>query len=107
MICVYFLECGLAQLNPFPIDRTEESFLREWQAFLDHLGTLDVLEAPSLKRLIDGTQLAKALGAKPGRWMAPALEICIAWQLRHPDATDPAGAVEEVRARKEELGIPG
>ncbi|KAI8632430.1 hypothetical protein F5Y19DRAFT_363903 [Xylariaceae sp. FL1651] len=81
-------------------------FLGEWQLFLDHLQELDVMEAPSLKRIIDGTQLAKTLGVKPGRWMTNAMEVCVAWQLRHPDATDPAGAVEEVNSRRKELDIP-
>ncbi|KAI1382434.1 hypothetical protein F4677DRAFT_401902 [Hypoxylon crocopeplum] len=85
---------------------SNDEFLRRWQLFLDHLHELDVMEAPSLKRLIDGTQLAKALGVKPGRWMAQALEVCVAWQLRHPETTDPAGAVDEVRSRRGELGIP-
>lgn len=83
-----------------------DALVAEWQKFLDHLQQLDVIEAPSLKRIIDGKQLSKALGAKPGIWMAPALEICVAWQLRNPDATDPAGAIEEVRNKKGELGIP-
>ncbi|KAI2640811.1 hypothetical protein GGS26DRAFT_586807 [Hypomontagnella submonticulosa] len=82
-------------------------FLRKWQMFLDHLQESGVMEAPSLKRLIDGTQLAKELGVKPGKWMAQALDVCIAWQLRHPEATDPAGAVEEVQSKRAELGIPG
>ncbi|RYP02591.1 hypothetical protein DL764_005717 [Monosporascus ibericus] len=85
---------------------SNEDFLQGWYAFLDHLQELDVMEAPSLKRLIDGTQLAKALGVKPGKWMAQALEVCVAWQLRNPEATDPAGAVEEVRSKRDELGIP-
>ncbi|KAI1456634.1 hypothetical protein F4805DRAFT_467973 [Annulohypoxylon moriforme] len=85
---------------------SKDDFLRKWQLFLDHLQELDVLEAPSLKRLIDGNQLAKALGVKPGKWMAKALDVCIKWQLRHSDATDPAGAVEEVRNKRAELGIP-
>lgn len=83
-----------------------DEFLEGWQLFLDHLQELDVMEAPSLKRLIDGTQLAKALGVKPGKWMAQALDVCVAWQLRHPEATDPAGAVEEVDSKRDELGIP-
>ncbi|KAI1763169.1 hypothetical protein GGR53DRAFT_521158 [Hypoxylon sp. FL1150] len=86
---------------------TDHGFMSRWQTFLNLLQELDVMEAPSLKRLIDGTQLAKALGVKPGRWMAPALEVCVAWQLRHPQATDPAGAIEEVQSRRAELGIPG
>lgn len=83
-----------------------EDFLRGWQSFLDHLQELDVMEAPSLKRIINGTQLAQTLGVKPGVWMAQALEICVAWQLRHPEATDPAGAVEEVDSMRAELRIP-
>ncbi|KAH8912819.1 poly A polymerase C-terminal region-like protein [Coniochaeta sp. PMI_546] len=83
----------------------EEVFL-EWQGFLDHLEELDVMDAPAIKRLIDGTQLAKALGVKPGKWMTAALDVVMRWQLQHVGETDPAGAIEEVKARKEELGIP-
>ncbi|KAI0817774.1 hypothetical protein GGR55DRAFT_685304 [Xylaria sp. FL0064] len=85
---------------------SNDDFLKEWQSFIGHLQNLDVLDAPSMKRIIDGTQLAKALGVKPGKWMTGALEVCVAWQLRHPDATDPSGAVEEVDRRRKELGIP-
>ncbi|KAI1419039.1 hypothetical protein F5Y12DRAFT_319371 [Xylaria sp. FL1777] len=86
--------------------KNNDDFLSEWQLFLDHLHGLDVLDAPSMKRIIDGTQLARALGVKPGKWMTGALEVCVAWQLRHPEATDPAGAVEEVDKRRKELDIP-
>lgn len=79
--------------------------LRGWQAFLDHLEALDVQDAPHIKRLLDGKQVAAALGIKPGKWMTAAMDMCMAWQLRHPDETDPAGAIEEVRQRKDELGI--
>lgn len=103
-----YQQCTLVQLlTPLLIATVNyEGFLGGWQAFLDHLEELDVMEAPTLKRLIDGTQLAKALGVKPGKWMAQALEICVAWQLRHPEATDPAGAVEEVDSKRKEIGIP-
>ena len=84
---------------------SREDVLREWQGFLDHLIELDVMDAPSMKRLVDGRILAKALGVKPGRWMAEALEIAMAWQLRNPGVTDVGGAVEEVNKRREELGI--
>ncbi|KAI1383614.1 uncharacterized protein F4822DRAFT_82775 [Hypoxylon trugodes] len=85
---------------------SKDEFLRPWQSCLDHLQELGAMDAPSLKRIIDGTQLAKALGVKPGKWMAEALEVCVAWQLRNPDVTDPAGAIEEVRNRRAELKIP-
>ncbi|KAF4970868.1 hypothetical protein FZEAL_9961 [Fusarium zealandicum] len=77
--------------------QSREEFLTSWTVFLNHLAELDVYEAPSLKRLLDGRQLAQALGTKPGRWTGQALEVCAAWQLRHPGETDPAGAVEEGR----------
>lgn len=99
-------------LNAYDVSRINAciahniDFLGEWQLFLDHLQEMDVLGAPSLKRIIDGTQLATALGVKPGKWMAGALDACVAWQLRNPGVTDPAGAVEEVNSRRKELGIP-
>lgn len=76
-----------------------------WRVFVEHLAKLDLMDAPSIKPLMDGRKLSQALGLKPGKWMAAALDVCMAWQLRNPEATDPAGAVEEVRRRKEELGI--
>ncbi|KAI3401370.1 hypothetical protein diail_11454 [Diaporthe ilicicola] len=80
---------------------------KDWKAFLAQLQTLDLMDAPSMKPLVDGRRLLQALGIqKPGKWMSGALDICVAWQLRNPRETDPAGAIEEVRQRKEELGIP-
>ncbi|KAF4452859.1 hypothetical protein F53441_4362 [Fusarium austroafricanum] len=84
----------------------QKHFLAGWNSFLDHLAKLDVYEAPSLKRLLDGKRLATELGTKPGKWTGPALEVCVAWQLRNPGETDPAGAIEEVQQRRDELGIP-
>lgn len=83
-----------------------ESFLGGWQKFLDHLVELDVYNAPALKRLLDGRSLAQSLGVRPGRWTGGALDVCMAWQLRNPHETDPQGAIEEVRRRRDELGIP-
>ncbi|KAF3066444.1 CCA tRNA nucleotidyltransferase, mitochondrial [Daldinia childiae] len=93
---------GTKSKDPVSVDE----LLRKWQAFLDHLQELDIMEAPSLERIIDGNQLTKALGVRPGKWLARALEVCIAWQLRHPENTDPAGAVKEVQSKRAELGIP-
>jgi len=77
-----------------------------WQQLLDHLEGIDVMEAPNIKRLVDGRQLSSALGVKPGKWMTKALDVALAWQLRNPGVTDAALAVDEVRQRREELGIP-
>ena len=85
----------------------QSNFLAGWNSFLDHLTKLDVYEVTKLEKLLDGGKLAKALGGiKPGKWTGPALDVCIAWQLRNPGETDPTGAIEEVQRRREELGLP-
>jgi hypothetical protein len=84
---------------------TRETVLAEWQLFLDHLVELDVMDAPTIKRLVDGKLLSKELEVRPGRWMGAALDVALVWQLRNPGVTDPAGAVGEVRKRRDELGI--
>ena len=86
-------------------ENTQEAVLAQWQQFLDHLVELDVMNAPTIKRLVDGKLLAKELGANPGRWTGPALEVALAWQFRNRGVEDPAGAIEAVRARRNELGI--
>ncbi|KAF5520141.1 CCA tRNA nucleotidyltransferase [Colletotrichum aenigma] len=88
-------------------DSDVSGFLTGWKCFLDHLADLDVMDAPSLRRLVDGWLLTKELGVRPGKWMGQALEVCVAWQLRHRGETDPAGAIAEVRQRSKELGITG
>ncbi|KAL8372414.1 hypothetical protein RB595_001965 [Gaeumannomyces hyphopodioides] len=93
--------------QPLGNSAARNEVLAGWQKFLDHLDELDVLEAPSFKRLVDGKMLSKALGVKPGRWMTPAMDVCMEWQLRNPGVTDTAGAIDEVRKRVDELGIVG
>ncbi|KAI8296133.1 CCA tRNA nucleotidyltransferase [Colletotrichum sp. SAR11_59] len=88
-------------------DSDVSGFLTGWKCLLDHLADLDVMDAPSLRRLVDGRLLTKELGVRPGKWMGQALEVCVAWQLRHRGETDPAGAIAEVRQRSKELGIAG
>lgn len=44
------------------------------------------------------------MDVKPGPWMKDALDVVMAWQLRNPENTDPAQAVEAVKqTRKSEL----
>lgn len=81
----------------------------EWQALIDHLEKLDVMDAPGEKPLINGTMLLSQLNAKGGPWTRTAMDICMAWQLRNPGSTGPESekaAIEEVRKRSEELKIP-
>lgn len=90
-----------------PVSAALDTIRANWQAFVEHLQKLDLMDAPSIKPLMDGKELSKRLNIKPGPWMSSALDVCMAWQLRNPQETDPAGAIEEVRQRKEELGIAG
>ena len=50
--------------------------------------------------MLDGKTLAKALSTTPGPWMKEALDVVMAWQLRHPEKTDAEAAIEEVRNSK-------
>jgi len=64
------------------------------------------MDAPSCQPLVNGDILLEALDKNPGKWTAGALEVCMKWQFRNPGAKDYAAAIEEVKARREELGIP-
>lgn len=74
---------------------------RKYTTFVNLLRDLDLLSAPTLKPLIDGKALAKALETPPGPWMKDALDVVMAWQLRNPDVQDPAGAIEAVKKHGE------
>ncbi|KAI9725222.1 MAG: CCA tRNA nucleotidyltransferase, mitochondrial [Chrysothrix sp. TS-e1954] len=80
-------------LNPQP----ERNFASEYQKFLNHIHSLDLQDVCAEKSILDGTQLAKALNVRPGAWMAPALDVIMAWQLRHPSAADTTSALDAVR----------
>jgi hypothetical protein len=67
---------------------------------IKHIESLDLFDVCSLKPLLDGKQLAKALDTKPGPWMKDALDVVMAWQLRNPGQTDPAAAIEAARAHR-------
>lgn len=73
---------------------------RKYTHFLSHLTHLSLLDAISLKPLLDGKTLAKAIGTPPGPWMKDALDIVMAWQLRNPSVTDPTEAIEAVKAHR-------
>ena len=76
-----------------------------YRAWLLALESQSLLEVYSLKPLINGHELCKALGEKPGPWMKLALETIVEWQLGKPDESDPKEAIEEVRRRKGDFGF--
>lgn len=68
------------------------------QTFLQHIQALNLLEAHTFTPIIDGRALSAALSTPPGKWMKDALDVIMAWQLRNPDFTDTAAAIEAVRS---------
>lgn len=84
-------------LGSFP----KETVISSYATFLSQLIKLDILEACAYKPLVTGTELAKALSARPGPWMKDALEFVMAWQLRHPEVKDRAAAIEAVKVHNE------
>lgn len=76
--------------------------LNDYTLFLTEIKDLDLYEAYSLRPLIDGKTLAKALSTNPGPWMKSALDVVMAWQLRNPDKSDPEEAIEQVRLSRED-----
>ena len=66
---------------------------------------MDLLDVASLKPIVNGRQLCDAFGAGNGPWVKKALDFVIEWQLRNPDEIDAENAIEEVRRRKEEIGL--
>ncbi|KAF2739036.1 tRNA nucleotidyltransferase [Polyplosphaeria fusca] len=79
---------------------SRERTLKSYATFLERLRDLSLLEAYTIKPIITGGELAKQLDTKPGPWMKDALDIVMAWQLRHPDIKDPATAIDAVRERR-------
>ncbi len=79
--------------------------LNGYATWLQGLKAQDLLEVDSLKPLVNGNQLSKALEKKPGPWMTKALEVVIEWQLRNPKSDDAEEAIAEVRRWKEEIGL--
>ncbi|KAF2838754.1 poly A polymerase C-terminal region-like protein [Patellaria atrata CBS 101060] len=79
----------------------EERTYKGYASFLARIKDLDLLEAYNFKHLVDGKQLASALGIPPGPWMKKTLDLVMSWQLAHPEVTDPAAVLEEMKAQRD------
>ncbi|KAB2110373.1 hypothetical protein AG0111_0g496 [Alternaria gaisen] len=81
---------------------SRDDLLRSYESFLDRIVELKLLDVDTFRPLLKGTDLAKALGTKPGPWMKDALDVVMAWQLRNPNVTDPTAAIEAVKVSRAE-----
>ncbi|KAK6531224.1 CCA tRNA nucleotidyltransferase, mitochondrial [Arthrobotrys megalospora] len=58
-----------------------------YELFVQRIEEEGLGEAWDLKPLLTGNELKAALNQKAGKWMKPALEQVMTWQLDNPDAT--------------------
>ncbi|CBX93717.1 similar to tRNA nucleotidyltransferase [Plenodomus lingam JN3] len=79
---------------------TFTDILVSYAVFIGQVLKHGVQDVDTFKPLLKGTDLAKALNTKPGPWMKDALDVVMAWQLRNPDTTDPAQAIEAVKVSR-------
>jgi hypothetical protein len=95
-------------------EKLKKKVFGDWQKLIDHLESMNLMDAASIKPIVDGRRLQKDLNASPGPWMKEALDVCMAWQLRNPEMSesDPerakCEAVEAVKrlVEEDELTIP-
>lgn len=83
-----------------------QKILSMWEKFLNHLETMDIMNASSIKNILDGKTLTKALGVKPGKWVREVLDFTMKWTLQNPGVNDTTELIEEIKKRREELGVP-
>ncbi|RMZ72524.1 trna nucleotidyltransferase [Pyrenophora seminiperda CCB06] len=81
---------------------SKDELLRSYSSFINRVAELKILDVDTFRPLVKGTDLAKALGTKPGPWMRDALDVVMAWQLRNPNNTDTTAAIEAVKASRSE-----
>ena len=71
-----------------------------YESFVGRVEKLGLTEAYSFRPLLDGKQLAKAIGISAGPWMKDALDVVMKWQLRNPGNTNASEAVNDVKSSK-------
>ena len=86
---------------PHTITDAVVAIQRKYTTFVKLLQDLDILEAYSFKPLMDGKALAKALDTPPGPWMKDALDVIMAYQLRHPGKAIAEDAIAEVQPHQQ------
>lgn len=79
--------------------------IHDYEKLLLYIIEQNLHDAHLIRPLANGKDVSKALGVKPGPWMARALEIIVEWQIRNPERSDIEGAFAEVTRRKEELPL--
>jgi tRNA nucleotidyltransferase/poly(A) polymerase len=78
---------------------------QEYDRFLAYVVEKDLDSVCELKPIVNGGEIMQHLGAKKGPWMSKATNLVLEWQLLHPEITDKTVVLEEISARRAELGL--
>ncbi|PNS18675.1 hypothetical protein CAC42_5214 [Sphaceloma murrayae] len=92
---MFSLLCDIAE-QPVETD----ALIANYQQFLQQVVDFGLEDAYNFRPLLDGKQLAKAIGINPGPWMKEALDVVMAWQLRDSQNTNVEEAIEQVKNSK-------
>lgn len=97
-------QCFLLSLLLETAEGDRWEVFNSYNEFLLAIEKMDLLDAVSLRPLLNGHELSNGLGVKPGPWMQRALAVLIEWQLKNPGLEDKDLAMEEMRRRKDDIG---
>jgi tRNA nucleotidyltransferase/poly(A) polymerase len=78
---------------------------QEYAQFLAYVVEKDLDSVCELKPIVNGGEIMQHLGAKKGPWMSRATSFVVEWQLLHPEIIDKTAVLEEISARRAELGL--
>ena len=96
----------LTEISEAASPKAQQATLDAYAIWLKELQLLNLLNVDSLRPIVNGNEISKALGGgRGGPWMKKAMDIAMDWQLRNPEQNDPTGGIEEVVDRKRELGF--
>lgn len=88
---------------PLMVVEGSNKILEGYARWLKELEAQDLLDIYDMKPLLNGGDLAKTLGEKPGKLIGQAIEVVIQWQLRNPGRNEPEEAKAEVRGWRESM----
>jgi tRNA nucleotidyltransferase (CCA-adding enzyme) len=87
------------------INIDSNTIVEGYAAFVESIQGYGLLEAYSLKPVLDGKTLMRELSLKPGPEIKIILDAVVEWQLASPENCQRKDALAMVTSRKEEFGI--
>ncbi|KAL5585098.1 hypothetical protein FOVSG1_014487 [Fusarium oxysporum f. sp. vasinfectum] len=92
--------------SPDPNQEEIDKVLRRHEALLSFAQKQRLNSVSSIRPILDGNAIKKALGVKQGgNFLARAIEVLLEWQLDHEEA-DEAAAEAWLLSQRDKLGLP-